>query len=360
MNIKEEIINGIKNKKINNDIIMMYRGNLDTDISLHDHFGLGKIETDWKKLLKMLGADMMSTGHTLSRYFTYFPEYKKTGPYHKLFNDPGLFYSWGLNSKKVYTSYGEYINYAINKPLKDASLEEVINYRGPEVTDFNFDNFNFNMSDRIENFFCTGVLNDIYIIAAWLRGEDQFLMDLASNTRLARILIDKVAEFTIALSNEIYNKHGNKLDMFGIWDDVATQDSMVMRPDIWRRFFKKWYKRLIEDAKKYDQVVLFHCCGNPDEIIPDLIDIGVDILDPIQTSAKNMSLDRLHRLYHKDLCFHGGVDVQKLLPHGTINEVVNEVKRSKDIFADGGFILLGPSHQIPIDIPIENIIAIYR
>jgi uroporphyrinogen decarboxylase len=360
MNVKKEIINGIKNKQADRAIPMMYRANMDTDIKMHKYFGLDEPEKDWKNLLKALGADIMTNGDTLSRWFTYIPEYKESGPYNNLYHDPVLYYSWGLDSKPVSTGTFEYVNFAINEPLRNAGIDEIIKYRGPEIDDFNFDNFNYDPAEREDNFFCTTVLNYIYMLSKWLRGEEQFLMDLAANQKLAGVLVDKVGEFAVMITGELYKRHGKKLDMYGIFDDVATQDAMIMNPDIWRKFFKKWFKKLIEEVKKYDQIVLFHCCGNPNAIIPDFIEMGVDILDPVQTSARDMGLERLKKEYGKDICFHGGIDVQKLLPYGTAREIKDEVKKIKNIFRDDGFIILGPSHQMEIDIPVENIVAMYQ
>jgi uroporphyrinogen decarboxylase len=339
-------------------IPMMYRGLLATDERLCAHFALESPEKSWREILRRLNADIMCSGYTLSKYFFYVPEYY--GPFkEKCYNDHALFYAWGLDSEPAQTAFGEYIHYAINAPLRDASLRDIASYRGPELGDFNFDNFSFDMSLREDNFFCTGILNYIFILASWMRGQDQFFVDLAIDQRAAAALIDKIGEFAVELTKAIYERHGDKLDMFGMWDDVADQRSLCMQPETWRKLFKKWDRRIIDAVKKYDQIVLFHCCGNCNAIIPDFIEIGVDILDPIQTSAVDMDLESLKRRYGRDLTFHGGLDVQKLLPYGTEEAIRAEVRRIKDLFGTEGGIILGPSHDIPNDVPIENIVAIY-
>ncbi len=148
MNIKEEIIAGIKNKTVVNDIPMMYRGNLDTDAKVSSHFNLGDPEKGWKKILNSLDADIMTNGHTLSRWFTYFPEYRKEAPYNGLYEDPILLYSWGIDHRLVKNGSREYIDFGINSPLRDASIEEIIKYRGPEIDDFNYENFSFDMHEK--------------------------------------------------------------------------------------------------------------------------------------------------------------------------------------------------------------------
>jgi uroporphyrinogen decarboxylase len=357
MTVKENVRRSVEHKPVDS-IPMMYRGLLDTDKRLCKHFGLESPEKDWQELLKRLNADIMSTGYTLSKYLLYFPEYN--GPFkERLYNDHALFYAWGLDSAPAQTAFGEYIHYAINAPLKDASLKEIVAYRGPALEDFNFDNFALDLSLRDEHFFCTGILNYIFILASWMRGQDQFFVDLAIDQQAAAVLVDKIGEFAVDLTKEIYRRHGGKLDMFGMWDDVADQRSLCMRPEVWRKLFKKWDRKIIDAVKKYDQIVLFHCCGNCKAIIPDFIEIGVDILDPVQTSATGMDLAGLKASFGNDLCFHGGIDVQKLLPFDSPQAVKEEVRRIKDIFGTNGGLILGPSHEIPNDVPLENIIAIY-
>jgi len=357
MNIKERVKRAIARKSVE-PIPMMYRGLLDTDMRLCEHFRLDSPEKDWGELLRRLNADIMSTGCTLSKYTRYIPEYN--GPFkEKCYNDHALFYAWGLDSAPAQTAFGEYIHYAVNAPLREASLGEIASYRAPALEDFTFDNFTLDMSLRKDNFFCTGILNYIFILASWLRGQDQFFVDLAIDQKAAAALVDKIGEFAVELTKAIYDKHGDKLDMFGIWDDVADQRSLCMNPETWRKLFKKWDRRIIDVVKSYDQIVLFHCCGNCTAIIPDFIEIGVDILDPVQTTAAEMDLEGLKRLYGRDLCFHGGIDIQRLLPFGTREAIQAEVRKIQDLFGTGGGIILGPSHEIPNDVPIENIVAMY-
>lgn len=102
-----------------------------------------------------------------------------------------------------------------------------------------------------------------------------------------------------------------------------------------------------------------HCCGSFHPIIPTLIDIGVDVLDPVQTSASEMDLRTLKRKYGNNVCWHGGIDVQRLLPCGTVSAVRDAVREAEAIFGLDGGIILGPSHEITPDTPIENILAIY-
>ena len=203
-------------------------------------------------------------------------------------------------------------------------------------------------------------MNSLYMTSIFIRGINKMLIDLISNKKYSEILIGNIGEFMLEFCNKNLASIGNAIDLYGIWDDFATQDGLMISADIWRRFYKPWDKKIIEVAKKYNLYVSFHICGNCTDIIPDLIEMGVDILDPVQVSARNMEIDRLKKLFGRDICFHGGIDAQRLIPLGNPDDIQKEVKRVKELFDFEGGIILGPSHYITADTPVENIIAIYR
>jgi uroporphyrinogen decarboxylase len=210
------------------------------------------------------------------------------------------------------------------------------------------------------HFTCTYFFNTIFIIASYMRRMDRLLMDMVCEPQLAHALIDRVGETCVELSRLNLARIGDRIEIFGMWDDFACQNNMFMDPAIWRKFFKPFYRRIIADAKKHDLIVYFHCCGDLYDVIPDLIEIGVDILDPVQTSARRMQIEDLKRDFGKDLCFHGGIDLQQLLAQGTAQQVRNEVKRIKGLFAGQGGMLLGPSHLLTRDVPVQNVLAMYQ
>jgi uroporphyrinogen decarboxylase len=185
-------------------------------------------------------------------------------------------------------------------------------------------------------------------------------MDLILNEHYAQTLLNKIGEFMVSFNERNLGSIGKYIDLYGIWDDFADQESLMISPQLWRKYFKPWYKILIDEAKKYDLLVCFHICGSCVEVIPDLIDMGVDILDPVQVSAKNMELESLKKKFGKNICFHGGIDSQKFLPFAKPEEIKKEIKKIKKLFDRDGGIILGPSHYLTPDIPIENIIVMYK
>lgn len=133
-----------------------------------------------------------------------------------------------------------------------------------------------------------------------------------------------------------------------------------MSEDMWCDYFYENIKKLCALAKSYGITVMMHSCGGIKPLIPHLIKAGVEILDPIQITAKDMEPAILSKEFGKDLIFHGALDTQRILPMGTVEEVVEESKRLIDIFAkDGGFIF-APGQVLNNDVPVENIDAMYK
>lgn len=377
MDTKTLIIDSIKHKPVDR-IPLMYRGDPSINESLIKYFGLENIESDWEKLIKKMGADNFSDGETLGAFTTYFPKY--IGPDFNTIFEPCYFNIWGIKPVEIYSGGTRDIVFSKNPPLYDSdSINDLNNYRYPKTEWFDFNTYKIN-SEAFEYrsadeqreipvtefkksdayFLCTNCNNYIFMISTYMRGTDKMLIDLVSDKKYAEILIGNIGEFCLEFCKKNLESIGRYIDLYGIWDDFAMQDSLMISPEIWRTFYKPWYKKIIEEAKKYDLLVCFHACGNCTAIIPDLIQMGVDILDPVQVSAKNMELINLKRLFGKDICFHGGIDVQKFLPFATPREIKEEVKRIEELFNGDGGLILGPSHYITADTPIENILAIYK
>jgi uroporphyrinogen decarboxylase len=148
--------------------------------------------------------------------------------------------------------------------------------------------------------------------------------------------------------------------MLQIADDYGTQRGLMMSPQMWRVFFAPHLETLADMAHNEGIKVFLHCCGSSREIIPDLIALGIDILNPIQPQAKGMDPRDLKAHFGNRLCFHGGIDTQKTLPFGSVNDVKEEVIDRLTIFGKEGGYILAPVHTIEPDVPLENILALYE
>ncbi len=206
-----------------------------------------------------------------------------------------------------------------------------------------------------------GIKVGVLQIAAQLRGYDKLFMDFALNPSLAEALLEKITDLICQMYVNYVKAVGSYIQVIVITDDQGTQKSLMISPAMFRRFVKPNLKRVIEAIKiNADVKVLMHCDGAIRPIIPDLIDIGVDILNPIQTVVKGLDDTRsLKEEFGEQICFHGAIDVQQFLPTATPETVRQEVaRRSRDLGEGGGFIL-APCHNINRDTPLENIVALF-
>ena len=199
-------------------------------------------------------------------------------------------------------------------------------------------------------------------IAAWTRGYKDYYMDLAANEVSSGRLLDKVAEVKMVYWERALVELGENVDVLMLGDDFAGQKTLLMSPKMWRKMIKPRYKVLLDFLHNRTQAKIFlHSCGSVREIIPDLIDIGFDILNPIQVSAAGMDTNELKREYGKDLVFWGGgVDTQEVLPHGTPDQVHDEVRRRLEDLMPGGGFVFSVVHNIQPDVPTENLMAMFK
>ena len=186
-----------------------------------------------------------------------------------------------------------------------------------------------------------------------------FLADLLSEPEITERLLSRMADFFFQRTVMILQAAQGCLDGIGLYNDLGTQDGMMISPALYRQFVKPKQKRLIEMAKSYGVRVFYHSCGAIEAVYDDLIEIGVDIIDPLQMGAMRVTPEHLQAAYADRVTLHGGLDVQKMLPWATPSEVAAEVNHLLGTLgAKGGYILAG-SHFYQIDIPLANIEAIH-
>jgi uroporphyrinogen decarboxylase len=192
-------------------------------------------------------------------------------------------------------------------------------------------------------------------------GLQNFLMALVTEPAFADRLMGTIADIYIESCDNYLDDVGPYIQVFTFWDDVAGQNGWLIKPDLYRKLIKPKQRRLVEAIKKKTDAKLFyHSCGATRGLIPDLIDIGFDILNPVQVSAKGMDTKELKAEFGRDITFWGGgVDTQHVLPFGRPQEVVDEVKRRIDDLAPGGGFVFAAVHNIQALVPPENIVAAF-
>jgi uroporphyrinogen decarboxylase len=194
----------------------------------------------------------------------------------------------------------------------------------------------------------------------FLRGFGDWLKDLYKNRAFSERLMDMIADRWIAVAERALGICGKDVDIVFFGDDLASQLAPLFDPEIYRALIKPRHKRMVEAVKaKADVKVLYHSCGAVSRLIDDLIDIGVDALNPVQVTAADMEPDSLKQRFGARIAFWGGINTQETLPFGTPEVVRGEVRRVIDILGPGGGFVLNSVHNIQDDVPTENIVAMF-
>ena len=196
---------------------------------------------------------------------------------------------------------------------------------------------------------------------ARVMGLENFLMALAAEPKFADRLMEQITDVYIDSCNNYLEQMGQYIQVFTYWDDVNTQNGWMIDPETYRKMVKPKQRRLVEAIKKKTKAkIFFHGCGATFDLIPDLIDVGFDILNPVQVSARGMDSKRLKQEFGKDIVFWGGgVDTQHVLPFGSPEDVRAEVKRRIDDLAPGGGFVFAAVHNIQAFVPPANIVAAF-
>ncbi len=322
---------------------------------LLEHFGLSTQE----ELLTHLDVD-----------FRYIEGPKYIGPEPEVRQDGCVEDHWGVPRVRVAVGSGTKTSVyreVIDFPLQEAeSVDQIRNYpKWPDPDWFDYDcvagqvaearrtgKVVVFMGDRMNR--CAQLKPAMYV-----RGVEQILLDLALAPEIAKFIFQQVAEFYLEYARRTLEAADGGIDIFMMGDDFGTQKGLFMSPEMWRQFLRPGFKAFIDLAKKHGCKVAHHSCGSIKPIIPDLIECGLDILNPIQPDVDNMDRKELKQLFGDHLCFHGSISIQRTLPFGTPDDVRSEVQeRVRTLGPNGGFIFC-TAHNIQADTPTENIVALF-
>jgi len=356
MNSKERVFAAIAHRSPDR-VPVDYWAVPEVNETLLKKFGIEK-END---LLNRLEVDLryVKPSYTSSEF-----KEQPDGSLHRKLPDGTLVDIWGVRRKKVNWGKGSYLE-MIESPLRDASsVKEIENYAWPSVEDFDYQSIS-RQCKKCEDLaiILTGdrltTRASVFKLAMYLRGMDKLLMDLALNPKLVEALVAKLLEFHLEHNRRIFEASAKEIDIFMLGDDFGSENGLLLSPSMFRRFFKPALQCLIDLAKKFNLKTMLHSCGGVRELIPDFIEMGLDILNPIQIQAKGMDPEELKREFGGDICFHGSIDVQKELPFRTPEEIRKIVRSRINILGEDGGFILSPSHNLQSDIPVDNIIAVH-
>jgi uroporphyrinogen decarboxylase len=190
--------------------------------------------------------------------------------------------------------------------------------------------------------------------AYYARGIENFLADMAGDPPFARKLLNRIIEKNMVMMENFLC--ASEIDGVLLGSDWGTQLDLIMSPDSWQELIRPGEQREYDLIHSYGKDVWVHSCGNIEKIIPSLIEMGLDVLNPVQPEA--MDLATLKRNYGDKLTFWGGISTQKVLPFGTPDEVKQEARRVRNLMSVNGGYILGPSQEIQDDVPPENMLAL--
>jgi uroporphyrinogen decarboxylase len=270
--------------------------------------------------------------------------------------DGTLVNEWGMRFRTV----GLYDEFSGHPLAHATTVAEVEAYPLPDpLAEGRYDVAERTVREYGADYAVVGDLECSMFETAWyLVGLEKLLADMATGESYVEALLDRLAEISTRTGLELIRRGA---DVIWAGDDFGTQERMLLSPALWRRVFKPRIWKMFEAFRKERRGVklAWHSCGSIVPIVPDFIEVGLHILNPVQPRAKGMEPRFLKREYGRDLVFFGGLDIQELLPRGTPQQVKDEVHRLVEILGDGGGYIVAPAHNVQDDTPTENVLAIF-
>jgi uroporphyrinogen decarboxylase len=268
---------------------------------------------------------------------------------------------WGRHSRAVANEFGSYEEY-VSSPLAEMqTLEDLRGYSWPQPDWWDYSLLPSLLAkiDAEQQYHLRYRAGSIFEVAWQLRGMENFLMDLVDRPSFAEYIMDAICDVTLANLQKVLEVSGDRMDAIYFYDDVATQNSLMVSKRTWKRSIQPRHQRLVDLAKKYGKSVMYHCDGALTPLLPDLIEMGVDIINPIQLDSLGLDAPALKEKFGSRLTFHGGMDIVRTLRTGSPSEVVREARQLISSLGQNGGYVLASSHHIQPDTPIENILALY-
>lgn len=268
---------------------------------------------------------------------------------------------WGIG--RQLNPDGYYYN-MVRHPLEEAEeVEDLDAYQFPEPTEYMVEGLRERMEANADKCcILEGLREPMFGLPSWLRRNQNYYMDLLANEELSDALHDKILAYYKKLIDFLMKRLGDGIDIVKFADDMGTQNSLLMSPEVYRKRVKPYQAELYAYVKdNYHKKILLHSCGAIRPIIGDLIEIGVDALNPVQISAAGMVPEELKQEFGDKLTFWGGgIDTQHVLTEASPEVVKEHVKHNVGVFKQGGGYVFAQVHNIQPGTPVENILAMYE
>lgn len=268
---------------------------------------------------------------------------------------------WGYKTKAVEYPGGTYDEVCFNPLAGKDEIADIEAHKWPSPDAIDFSHYPEEAglhSDRaVIGVFTWGA----FFVSTFVRGMENLMMDFALRRNYVDYLFKTISEISYSTLSGMLESYGDGIDIIYMADDYCSQDAPLFSPADFQEFVVPYLRRLVDITHRHNKKFLLHVCGAVRPLLPMIIDAGVDMLEPIQITARGMDPIGLKKDFGRDLCFYGGVDIQKILNKGTPQQVADEVMRLIQILGRDGGYLIGPGHTyIQTDTPVENIMTMYE
>jgi uroporphyrinogen decarboxylase len=296
------------------------------------------------QLLDVLGNSIIS----------FAPTYKPAGV------DPdartGALSVWGVPEYASLT-YSD----SVPRPLARAeTVSDVEAFDWPDPADWDFDEMRGDLVAEGEHARMSSRWQPVFSRLCEVFGMEQALVNMYANRRVIESALDHIAAYYDAYFCTLLETCGDRIDIFALGDDFAGNTGLFIPPDLWRELFKPLYSRWIGMAKQRSLLTLMHSCGRIIDVVPDLIDIGLDAWETVQTHLPGQESSHLKKLYGRHIAFVGGIDTTHVLGRASPKEVREHVTTQIGILGENGGYICAPDHTIMSEVPVENVAALYE
>ena len=267
---------------------------------------------------------------------------------------------WGFGYTLQEYQGGKYYEQTVFPLAKAETIEDLKAYQWPEPDWYDYGAIKTEIAKYPDRAICSGYYCMFYYHNQ-LRGLAESLMDPVIRPDFTRYLLERLEEFFYEYHTRVFEAAADVIDLTQVTDDFGSQNSLLISPRTFDNFYRDHIQKAIDLAKSYGVQVFHHDDGDIRRLLPRLVEMGIDVLNPIQWRCGDWDLNWLKDEFGQALCFHGGIDNQQTLPFGSVDDVIEEVRRIKRTLGkDGTGLIIGPCHNIQAITPVENVIAMYQ
>ncbi len=267
---------------------------------------------------------------------------------------------WGIRRSRVPHESGAYDEQSFCPLAAAETIDDLGRYAWPEAGWFNYSGMRAQAEEaRKSRALMCGYMAPFYYHNL-LRGLEQSLLDPLLDPEFTHFLVGRISDFFHEHHRRMFEECSGLIDVAEVTDDLGSQAGPLISPDLYREFYAPHHKRFIDLCHEFGIKVFHHDDGSCRAFLPMLVGMGIDVLNPVQWTCPGMDMAELKAEFGSRICFHGGVENQRILPFGTPEDVRAEVRHCIDALAgDGTGYILGPCHNLQANTPLENIIAMY-